>query len=633
MDKGDEQRECRKPLEAALRYTLVVAGLTIAYVLLAKLSLLHAFARGNAAPVWPPTGLSLAVLLLWGRRYWPFVGLGALLTVLDSAAGPLAATAIALGNTLEALLGATWLRSVGFDNSLRRVRDVLNLMGIGAAVSTAVSATIGVAALCGLGRGPEQWSDFQAIWLVWWSGNAMGNLVVAPLILVWGTGQFIRPRLSRLVEGAWVFAALLLACLVGFSHLISPDHATPALAFPVFLPLTWAALRFDQRGATAASFLVALIAVVTTSRGMGPFAMPGHAIAESLAWMGTFIAATSATSLFISAALSERERAARERLESEQKLSGIMQQAADGIFLADDAGRFLDANPAGCAMLGYMADELRSRSIADVVVVDADDPVPIRYDELRAGRTLVVERRMRRRDGSLLPVEISSRMLPDGRFLGIVRDISDRKHADEHRQLMLSELDHRVKNNLSLVLSIADQTMRTSESLADFYKSFSARIMALSRVHGLLAQNRWAGADLQSVAMHTLQPFAERHEGRLVISGPPTTLPARAASPLCMALHELATNAAKYGALSGPLGRVDVTWDTGADARGRPEVRLSWTERGGPPVQPPARTSFGTQLIEGGIAHELHGRVALNFHPGGVRCEIVAPLVAEVEQV
>jgi two-component sensor histidine kinase len=192
---------------------------------------------------------------------------------------------------------------------------------------------------------------------------------------------------------------------------------------------------------------------------------------------------------------------------------------------------------------------------------------------------------------------------------------------------MMSELDHRVKNNLATVISLLEQTGRTAKSQADFHQTFLGRLQALARMHKALSRTHWEGVGLRPLVSQTLEAYQSDHPGRVQISGDDVTLPARAASPLAMALHELATNAVKYGALSVPQGSVRVEW-TLADAEGVPHLSLLWTESGGPAVTPPEESGFGSELIQGGIAYELHGEARIEFDPRGVRCYMNIPLHA-----
>lgn len=198
------------------------------------------------------------------------------------------------------------------------------------------------------------------------------------------------------------------------------------------------------------------------------------------------------------------------------------------------------------------------------------------------------------------------------------REIAERRRAEEHQRLLMNELNHRVKNTLATVQSMGSQTLRTGRSLAEARESFVTRLMALSAAHNLLTAERWESADLEDVVRLAVAPFDEPPGVRFEVRGPGVRLAAPNALGLAMALHELGSNAAKYGALSSDSGRVAVSWTL----EGETLVRFVWEERDGPPVAPPLRRGFGSRLIQEGLARELRGEVQMDYLPEGLRCEL-----------
>ncbi|MBV1795722.1 sensor histidine kinase [Siccirubricoccus sp. G192] len=196
---------------------------------------------------------------------------------------------------------------------------------------------------------------------------------------------------------------------------------------------------------------------------------------------------------------------------------------------------------------------------------------------------------------------------------------------DERQHLLLNELNHRVKNSLAAVQAIAAQTLGAAPDLETAKARLQARLLALSAAHDVLTRESWEGASLAELFDAALAPLRPAEPGRVLREGPPIWLPPRAVLALTLAFHELATNAAKYGALSVPAGRVTVEW---ALRPGR-LLWLRWTESGGPHVAPPTRRGFGSRLIERSLAHDLRGRVAMGFRPNGVVCTIEAALPPE----
>jgi two-component sensor histidine kinase/GAF domain-containing protein len=207
------------------------------------------------------------------------------------------------------------------------------------------------------------------------------------------------------------------------------------------------------------------------------------------------------------------------------------------------------------------------------------------------------------------------------RLLSIQTDITDRKRDEARQRLLINELNHRVKNTLATVQSIAAQTLRNASSLPRAREDFENRLLALSRAHDILTRRTWEGASVGEICGAATEAHGS---DRFDLSGPDLNLAPQTALSLSLALHELATNAAKYGALSVPAGRVAVAWAL----EGR-RLRLTWRERGGPPVAPPGRKGFGSRLIERGLARELGGEARLTFAPEGVVCEVVAPLAGD----
>jgi len=202
--------------------------------------------------------------------------------------------------------------------------------------------------------------------------------------------------------------------------------------------------------------------------------------------------------------------------------------------------------------------------------------------------------------------------------------VTDRTAAEQRQRLLINELNHRVKNTLAAVQSIAAQTVRRAETLGEFHDSFEGRLLALSRAHDVLTRHQWDSADLRDVVTEVMQPF--HPGGRLQVSGPAVRLSPSQALAFAMAIHELATNAVKYGAWSDAAGRVRIDWAT-ARRPGQPdEVRFTWSEEGGPLVRPPGRQGFGSRLLQQGLARDLGGAVELTFAPEGLRCDIRAPL-------
>src|SRR5207247_1584667 len=271
-------------LAPRLRYPTLLVAVAIGYLGAAKLGLLAAVAQKVVSSAWPPSGVALAALLLLGLRYWPGIAMGAFLLNWTASVPVAGAAGIALGNTLEAV-SAVWLlrRVADFRPSLDRLRDVVALVPLGALASTTVSATIGIASLWASGVvGRDALSH---LWFVWWSGDALGDVLVAPLLLTWARAT--RPA------GRWPEAAALVVLLVLLTVLLLRSPIT--YVYAVFPVVVWAAARFGPRGSATATALIAGLMIWQTLRGLGPF---GSATpAEHLTLPQAFLAVAAVTGL------------------------------------------------------------------------------------------------------------------------------------------------------------------------------------------------------------------------------------------------------------------------------------------------------------------------------------------------
>jgi len=323
-------------------------------------------------------------------------------------------------------------------------------------------------------------------------------------------------------------------------------------------------------------------------------------------------------------------------LEQEQLLAATYEHAAIGISEIAPDGSFLRVNEAICAITGYSREHLLvSRLFAHTHPDDADpDREGFRKQVAGELKFYSVEKRFVRKDSRV--IWLSVRSVPvqadAGHLLYVVRvvqDITERKAAERRQKLLIDELNHRVKNTLATVQSLASQTARGASTPVAFREGFEGRLIALSKAHDQLTVHHWENVDLRVLLSGSLAPYTGTGPERVILRGEDVVLRPRAVLTLAMVFHELATNAAKYGALSAPGGRVEIRWQpVVAKDGGRPMLKIEWIEEGGPPVVPPKRRGFGSKLIEGSIAAEHGGSVKLAFEPGGLRCEIVMPLEA-----
>lgn len=347
-----------------LRYAEELLAFAIVYVVAARAGLKLDAVAGFAALVWAPTGIALAVLLIRGYHLWPGVLVGAIVANLWTGAPAAAAVGMGIGNTLEALIGVYALSRIpGFHRSLDRLADVFGFILFAAVISTAVSATIGVSSLYFGGIVPS--AKFAETWRAWWLGDLIGDLLVAPVILVWT----IKPRIDepgRLLEAGTLFVSLVAVSLFVFGDGSRTNSLFGAYLFFPFL--IWASVRFGQRGSVTTAFIISVIAVWGTVAGSGPF-VQSH-LNQSLFALQTFMAITTATFLVLGASISERrsatehlefaileqERLLAERDDAHRRLVAVLEatplaieilEAPGGklLFVNDEAGRLMGKRP------------------------------------------------------------------------------------------------------------------------------------------------------------------------------------------------------------------------------------------------------------------------------------------------
>lgn len=325
------------------------------------------------------------------------------------------------------------------------------------------------------------------------------------------------------------------------------------------------------------------------------------------------------------------ERAARQ-------LAAIVESSDDAVVSKDLNGIIQTWNRGAERLFGYLAEEVIGKSILILIPPERDDEEPEILARIRRGESVDHYDTVRRRkDGTRIDISLTVSPIRDatGKIIGaskIARDISDRRAAEAHRELLLHELSHRVKNSLATVQSIAQQTLLRSSDPQMFQERFLARLAALAHTHDLLMRTNWHGVALRDLAAMELAPYGGADSARCSIGGPHVQLDAKSAVALGMALHELATNAAKYGALSAAAGRVELTWRIGDGEAGGKLLKITWKETKGPRVSEPVQRGFGSRLIEQGLAFELDATVKLTFRPAGVRCTIDLPLESIVNK-
>ncbi len=331
--------------------------------------------------------------------------------------------------------------------------------------------------------------------------------------------------------------------------------------------------------------------------------------------------------------ISERKRHEQARSE----LAAIVELSQDAIISHDLDGTITSWNAGAELLYGYKAAEAIGRSMPKLLDGNLPDRWPQMLARLRHGEQIEHFDTVRIAKGGR-SIDVSIKVSPvrgrDGRIAGasvVARDISERRAAEQKTALLLGELDHRVKNTLAIVSAVVSQTLKTSATPEAFAAEIDGRIRAIAQAHSLLTRTGQGAMSLRAVVTTELAPY-DRGDGAIAVTGGEFALTPKAGLAMAMAIHELASNAAKYGALSTASGRLAVAWKIAAHSADR-TLTLTWAESGGPAVQPPARRGFGTTLIERTMTHEFDAKVTREFLNPGLRCTFVIPLAKEVGEV
>ena len=419
----------------------------------AKLGIELSVAHGVITPVWAPTGIAIAALFLFGTRLWPAVALGAFVANATSDASLAVSAAIAVGNTLEAVVGAELLRRAKVRPALDRVRDVLALIVLGAVVAPVVAATNGVTALWVADA--IEGASYGSEWLLWWVGDAMGALIVAPLILVWSTGPHRRLDRRRLIEGAVLVAVLLGVSVFVF---LAGYWRYPHLLFPV---LVWAALRFRQPGAVTGSFIVTAVAITGAVDGSIPFG--DRSDTEIVQILEGLLGTVAVSLLILGAVLEERARAVEQVATAVARLNEAQQVAhvgnwewnipANTVTWSDELFRIYGLEP--------QSQEVTFESYLERVHPDDRDLVRGTVEKAYDKREpFLFDHRIFLPDGTVRWTQSRGRVLTadDGtpaRMVGTAQDVTERKQLDELRDTILATVSHELRTPLTSILGFS----------------------------------------------------------------------------------------------------------------------------------------------------------------------------------
>jgi PAS domain S-box-containing protein len=322
--------------------------------------------------------------------------------------------------------------------------------------------------------------------------------------------------------------------------------------------------------------------------------------------------------------------ARRALADSEARFRATFENASVGVALVGCDGSILRANNSFARMLGYSVEELKTRTFQDLTHPDDLATNLSVFNKTLNGEaeSYCIEKRYVRKDGGIVWASLAVGCVrkTDGGadyFVSVIQDITERKRVEEQQRTLLAELDHRVKNALATVNAVVSHTQQETRSVADFVAALDGRIRSMAATHELLSSHGWQGVSLTELVQRELAPYATGDNTE--INGPGILLKPEAGQAMAMVLHELATNAAKYGALSTKNGRVSIRWDRHLNGQPRPHLVFEWQEIGGPLLVALGKSSYGTRTIRELIPYEFGGTVDLVPAPEGIRCRLVLP--------
>ncbi len=429
------------------------------------------FLSGSVALVWPPAGIALAAILLFGYRFWPGVALGAVLfSFMNGMPFGFFTLGTAVGNTIGAVVCAYLLKKfISFDNAMERTRDVTGYIGLACFLGTTVNAAFNVVSLAH--SGSVKWDDLFSTTLVWWVPNALAGLVVAPLIITWATPSTTRWNVKLIAEAMICGAGLVAGTLISFNSWFVYGIQNYPLAYLPFPFLVWGALRFGPRGATAGTLLVSALAIHSLIRKTGPFV--ANSETESLMLIGSYIGILAVTNLLLAAAAAERRAAERAVSESEKRFRAVVEDQTDLICRFRPDGRLTFVNEAFCRFQGRRSDELIGTNFFQTLS-EEDAAVPLSYiNSLPPDKPVVsFDHRLRSPSNQVVWHQYQVRRLFQKKddpqeFQVVIQDISQRKQSEQ--ALRASEEKYR-----SLIDNIPDVVWTANSNRELIYVSGNA---------------------------------------------------------------------------------------------------------------------------------------------------------------
>jgi len=582
----------------AVRPLLKQAALALAYVFTGWLGLYLAVPPGYATAVFLPAGIAVAAVFVAGMESLAAVFAGSFLLNVLTGYGSFhtldalrigAALIIAIGSTVQAAAGGELLRwGIGYPAPLDNPRDVLRFLLLTPLFClTSVGISLGGMWLIGIVPSPA----LPINGVTWWVGDTLGVLVSLPIVLV----LFGEPRALWRLRLRYVALPMLVSFalfVVIFVEVSNWEHqyliqTSPTASYPSQLH-GWQGWSVLASGVFCTGLLGALLLLGS-----------GHAY--------------------------RFEKMAHLLRAREAELENIINSTPFMLIRCSPDLRYRFVSPAYAEMLGRRPEDVVGKTVIEMIGTEGFAKVRPHIEKVLRGEQAEYEHEVEYQSvgrrflhGVYTPDKDENEKVVG--WIASIVDLTDRKRAEEQRDLLMAEINHRVKNTLANVISIARQSFAKDRAFEVSQRSFTDRIQALAQTHTRLAEANWSGMSLETIIRDEVAPYRDFDNVR--IAGPSLTLSSKQAVSLGLAFHELTTNAAKYGALSRKGGLVQIEWEIVAPG----ELRLSWAETGGPTVEPPHQSGFGRLLLERALAADLGGSVELSFRKEGLHCAIALPL-------
>jgi PAS domain S-box-containing protein len=452
----------------AVIFSLQIALLALLYFTSGKVGLSFAYATKQVSSVWPASGIALAILLLFGIRFWPGILIGAFLVNLSTKEPPIAAFLIACGNVLAPAAAFWLLKKYKFRTSIDRLHEILGLILFAALISTAISATIGTATL--LLSSLIFFANFSSVWLTWWVGDMMGILIVAPLILVWSHSGRLLQILRRFGEFLVLLFFVALMSYFVFKLNLGGNSNYISSAFVILPFIIWSALRFEVLGVVTANFIVSTIAVAGTLAGKGPFSANSADVEQNLINFQIFEFVFATSALLLGGALSERRYAEIQLEQREEKWRYLIEYSYDAFALIDEKAKITYVSPSVKKILGYTPKEFMKFNVLSLVHSDEVEGMKkaLAASVAKPARPIRIKVRAKHKDGSWRWVEaINTNFLGNPAVNAIVvtfHDITESKNTEESLRRFNDQLSEEKASSEVLLGSIGEGMLATDKN-------------------------------------------------------------------------------------------------------------------------------------------------------------------------